>query len=76
MSPDPVNHPPHYTASPARCECGRPIECIQVTEHMGFNVGNAVKYLWRLDGKGKPLEDLAKAAWYVARELTKRQGAA
>ena len=41
---DTVNHPPHYTSHPARCECGKGIECIQITEHMGFSLGNAVKY--------------------------------
>lgn len=38
---DPVNHPAHYTSHPAG------VECIDVVEHMTFNVGNAVKYLWR-----------------------------
>ena len=42
---DPVNQPKHYTAHPSG------IECIQVTEHMGFNLGNAVKYIWRCDLK-------------------------
>ena len=61
-----VNHPPHYNAHPSG------VECITVVEHMGFNVGNAVKYLWRADEKGAPLEDLRKAAWYIQREIEKR----
>lgn len=60
---DPVNHPPHYTAHPSG------VECIDVTEHMSFNVGNAVKYLWRADHKGRQVEDLEKARWYVEREI-------
>jgi hypothetical protein len=64
---DPVNHPSHYTAHPSG------VECITVTEHMGFNVGNAVKYLWRADEKGNALEDLAKAGWYVQREIQRRE---
>jgi hypothetical protein len=60
---DPVNHPTHYTSHPAG------VECIQVTEHMNFNAGNAMKYLWRHADKGKPVEDLEKAAWYIAREI-------
>lgn len=60
---DPVNHPSHYTQHPSG------IECIQVTEHMSFNIGNAVKYLWRFDKKGDPIENLAKAKWYIDREL-------
>jgi hypothetical protein len=61
---DNVNHPPHYNSSPAHCECGRRIECIDVTRHMGFNVGNAVKYLWRYELKNG-IEDLKKARWYL-----------
>lgn len=38
---DAVNHPSHYTSHPSG------VECITVTEHMTFNVGNAIKYLWR-----------------------------
>lgn len=63
---DPVNHPQHYASHPSG------IECITIAEHMGFNVGNAVKYLWRADEKGSALEDLRKAAWYVQREIEKR----
>lgn len=65
---DMVNHPPHYTSHPSG------IECIQVTEHMGFCVGNAIKYLWRADEKHDDggIEDLKKALWYVQREISKR----
>ncbi len=66
-APDVVNYPAHYTSHPSG------IECIQVTEHMGFNLGNAVKYIWRADEKGNALEDLRKAAWYVQREIEKRE---
>lgn len=61
-SHDAVNHPVHYTSHPAG------IECIQVTEHMTFNLGNVVKYVWRFDGKGG-VQDLKKAAWYLQREI-------
>jgi hypothetical protein len=71
-SSDPVNHPSHYTSLPARCSaCGHPIKCIDVAEHMGFSLGNALKYLWRAGKKGDLLEDLKKAAWYVNREIEK-----
>lgn len=73
---DIVDHPKHYTSSPAKCsKCGERIECIDVVEHLGFNIGNAAKYLWRADHKGNPLEDLQKAAWYIAREIDKRMRA-
>lgn len=65
---DPVNHPRHYTQHPSG------IECIQITEHMGFNLGNAVKYIWRADLKNDDaVEDLKKAAWYVNREIQRRE---
>jgi hypothetical protein len=67
---DLIEHPPHYTAHPSG------IECIEITEHMGFNLGNAIKYLWRADLKGAAIEDLKKAQWYIARELQKREQAA
>jgi hypothetical protein len=63
---DPVNHPTHYTSHPSG------IECIQVTEHMGFNLGNALKYIWRCDLKKDATEDLKKAIWYIEREIQKR----
>lgn len=67
MSDDPVNHPKHYTSHPSG------VECIQVTEHMNFNIGNAIKYLWRADDKGAPVQDLEKAAWYIQREIQRRK---
>ena len=70
--PDVVNKPPHYTEHPSG------IECIQVTEHMGFNLGNAIKYIWRAGDKGNELEDLKKARWYLDREverLSKKEAA-
>lgn len=62
---DPVNHPKHYTNHPSG------IEAIQITEHMSFCLGNAMKYLWRADLKNG-IEDLEKAAWYIQREIEKR----
>lgn len=59
---DAVDHPRHYNAH------GSGIECIDLAEHLGFNLGNALKYLWRCEEKGAPLTDLKKAAWYLRRE--------
>jgi hypothetical protein len=70
---DNVNHPPHYNNSPAYCCCGRRIECIDVTRHYSFNIGNAIKYLWRCELKGSALEDLKKAQWYIQDEIAKRE---
>ncbi len=58
-----VDHPKHYVSHASG------VECIQVTEHFNFNIGNAIKYLWRSDLKGKQVEDLEKAIWYIKREL-------
>lgn len=69
---DPVNHPTHYNNSLATCECGRRIECIDVTRHYNFNIGNAIKYLWRCDLKDNDIEDLRKAIWYINDEIEKR----
>jgi hypothetical protein len=73
VNADPVNHPTHYTSSPARCDCGATIECIQITEHMGFSLGNATKYIWRADLKHDAIEDLKKARWYLDREIALRE---
>jgi hypothetical protein len=64
---DVVNHPPHYTSHPSN------VECIQVTRHMGFNLGNVIKYVWRADLKGKAIEDLEKAQFYLADEIQRRK---
>jgi hypothetical protein len=67
---DSVNHPSHYTSSPAKCSaCGHPIECIDVVENMGFNIGNATKYAWRAGKKGDAITDLRKSIWYLQREI-------
>jgi hypothetical protein len=39
---------------------------------MGFNLGNAIKYIWRCGLKKDAIEDLKKAVWYVEREIKKR----
>jgi hypothetical protein len=64
---DPVNHPPHYTRYP--------VEVIALTEHLNFCRGNAVKYIARAGHKDPAAEvqDLQKAAWYIARELQRIQ---
>lgn len=67
---DAVNHPAHYTSHPSG------VECIQITEHMSFCLGNAVKYIWRADLKGDSIEDLKKAAWYIEREIERRSNQA
>lgn len=60
---DAVNHPKHYTSHPSG------VECIEITRHMTFNLGNVIKYLWRADHKNASLEDLKKAAWYLNDEI-------
>jgi hypothetical protein len=60
---DPVNHPAHYTSHPSG------VEAIDITRHMNFNLGNAVKYIWRAGLKGDSIEDLQKARFYISDEL-------
>lgn len=67
---DPVNHPSHYTSHPSG------VECIKITAHMNFCLGNAVKYIWRAGLKSAdPVEDLRKAQWYIEREIARLGGA-
>lgn len=76
-SADPVNHPSHYTSDPSG------VECITITRHRSFNVGNAIKYLWRAGLKSdvgrdpveKQIEDLRKAVWYLNDEIALLKGA-
>lgn len=65
MSNDIVNHPSHYTQYP--------VEVIELTEHMNFCRGNAVKYIARAGFKNpdKEIEDLEKAQWYLDREINR-----
>ncbi len=67
MAHDPVNHPKHYTSHPSGTEC------IQIAEHMGYNLGCCLKYIWRADLKNDAIEDLRKAAWYLNREISRRE---
>lgn len=62
---DPVNYPKHYTSHPSG------VECIQITEHMDFLLGNAVKYIWRngLKDATPSVQDLEKARWYLDRKI-------
>lgn len=67
-TPDVVNHPEHYTSHPSG------VEAITITEHYTFNLGNAIKYIWRAGLKtGDPTQDLEKARWYLNREIDRLQ---
>lgn len=73
---DQINHPKHYTSDPSG------IECIDITRHRNFNIGNAIKYLWRAGLKedkdrkliDKQVEDLNKAVWYLVDEIHRLGG--
>jgi Protein of unknwon function (DUF3310) len=78
-TPGPSNHPqtspPEDTINPShyrRHPSG--IECIEVTRHMNFNTGNAIKYIWRYLDKGDPVENLKKAQWYIDDEIRRLEG--
>ena len=65
---DPVNHPPHYTQGGIEC-----IDAIRAAlgdeGFIAFCRGNALKYLWRCEHKGNPVQDLEKADWYLNRAV-------
>ena len=64
---DTVNHPSYYCSHPSG------VECIEITRHYNFDIGNAIKYLWRaglkkeqgLSDIEKEIEDCKKAVWYI-----------
>ena len=64
---DLVNHPKHYTTHPSG------VECIDITEHWDYCLGNCLKYIWRHGEKGG-VEDLKKARWYLNREIKRLGG--
>lgn len=61
--PEAVEHPAHYNAHPSG------VECITIAEHFNFNLGNAIKYIWRAGLKGNAIEDLKKAHQYLDFEI-------
>lgn len=62
-----IDHPLHYNTHPSG------IECIDIAEHYNFNLGNALKYIWRAGLKSQhPTEDLEKAVWYVQPRTSSR----
>jgi len=64
MNNDQVNHPVHYTSDPSG------VECIEITRHRTFNIGNAIKYLWRAGLKeDAQIQDLKKAIFYIEDEI-------
>lgn len=67
---DMVNHPKHYTSDPSG------VECIQIVRHRNYNIGNAIKYLWRagLKNEDKHIEDLKKAIFYITDEIKRLEG--
>ncbi|MFM9367568.1 DUF3310 domain-containing protein [Streptomyces sp. Da 82-17] len=62
-TPDVVKHPSHYTSHPSG------IECIEITKHMNFTLGSAMKYLWRAGLKDDAIQDLEKARQYIDIEI-------
>lgn len=65
VAEDMVNHPHHYTSDPSG------VECIQIVRHRNYNIGNAIKYLWRagIKNEQKHIEDLKKAVFYINDEI-------
>jgi hypothetical protein len=71
---DVVNSPPHYKTGGIEAIEG--IEASMGPEAFaGYLKGSVTKYLWRYEKKGKPLEDLKKARWFLDRLIQKVEGA-
>ncbi len=69
---DAVNSPPHYKSGGIEAIEG--IEASMEPEaYAGYLKGNVMKYLWRYEKKGKPVEDLKKARWYLDRLIGLRE---
>lgn len=70
-----IDHPKHYNSHPSG------IECIDIARHYCFDIGNAIKYLWRAGLKSeegytdnqKEIEDLNKAIWYIQDRINQLQ---
>lgn len=61
-----VQHPKHYNQHPSG------IECITIVRWLNFNLGNAVKYIWRAGLKSNnAIEDLEKAIFYINDEIAR-----
>jgi hypothetical protein len=59
-----VNNPRHYNEHPSG------VECITIAQEYSFNLGNAIKYIWRAGIKTEdPIQDLEKAAKYIQYEI-------
>lgn len=63
-----INHPPHYTTHPSG------VECLTIARHMAYNIGAAMKYMWRAGRKGDAVEDLKKARFHLADEIRRLGG--
>jgi len=68
---DNVNHPAHYTKGSIEC-----LDAIKASmskeQYSGYLKGAILKYIWRMDYKGKAVEDLKKAAFYLERLIKER----
>ena len=61
---DSVDHPKHYDNGTVEC-IDWIEERLSPEEFKGYLLGNALKYSFRYEDKGKPVEDLRKAQWYL-----------
>lgn len=68
MTDNIVNHPSWYTSHPSG------VACIEITRHMNFCLGNAIKYIWRAGLKSNAIQDLQKAKFYIDQEIALLKG--
>ncbi len=64
-TPEDAVNPSHYKRFP--------VEVIEISEHLSYNLGNVVKYAARAGHKDDAILDLKKAQWYLQREIERLQ---
>ena len=74
MEKDNVNHPAHYTNGKVECIDAIESAINDLKGYEAFLTGQVIKYVWRFKRKGKPLEDLQKAEWYLHKLMESVKG--
>lgn len=71
---DKTNHPLNYESFGAQCSgCEKDIECADITNAMGYNLGTALEYIWRADTFGQKKQDLQDAIWHLQDEIKRAE---
>lgn len=69
-----IDHPDHYQTSSIECIDAIAAATEDLSGENAFCTGSVIKYLWRWNKKGNPVEDLKKAQWYIDRLINNLEG--